>query len=128
MHRPPFPTSPELRGPPHRLSHDHAQVSRLRHRLQTVMQKYVGIVRTDARLAKAAAAVAALRAEAEAIFDESALADDVLELRNMIEVATLIIACAQRRKESRGLHFNTDYPETRESERHDTVLARSEGH
>ena len=104
--------------------HDQAQVARLRHRLQTVMQKYVGIVRTDARLAKAAAAVAALRAEAQAIFDESVLADDVLELRNMIEVASLIIECARRRKESRGLHYNTDYPEPRESERHDTILKR----
>ena len=102
--------------------HDHAQVARLRHRLQTVMQKYVGIVRTDSRLPKAAAAVAALRAEAQASSTRPSLADDVLELRNMIEVAALIIACAQRRKESRGLHYNTDYPETRESERHDTVL------
>ena len=107
--------------------HDHAQVAHLRHRLQTVMQKYVGIVRTDARLQKAAAAVAALRAEAQSSFDECALADDVLELRNMIEVATLIIECAQRRHESRGLHYNTDYPEPRESERHDTIL-KAEDH
>ncbi len=101
---------------------DHARVAGLRHRLKTVMQKYVGIVRSDSRLAKAAAAVAALRAEAQPLFDGAVLADDVLELRNMIEVAGLIVDCAQRRKESRGLHYTTDYPQTLESERHDTVL------
>ena len=106
--------------------HDHEQVARLRHRLQTVMQKYVGIVRTDSRLQKAAAAVAALNSEAQAIFDDCVLSDDVLELRNMIEVATLIIVCAQRRRESRGLHYNTDYPEARESERHDTILKNAD--
>ena len=105
-------------------AHDHEQVAHLRHRLQTVMQKYVGIVRTDARLQKAAAAVAALRAEAQNIFNECVLADDVLELRNMIEVATLIIACARRRRESRGLNYNTDFPEAHENERHDTILRR----
>ncbi len=101
---------------------DHAQVEGLRKRLQRTMQKYVGIVRSDSRLAKAAAAVAALRTEAQPIFDDSVLADDVLELRNMIEVAQLITRCAQARKESRGLHYTTDYPLTLESERHDTVL------
>ena len=68
----------------------------------------------------------ALRAEAQPLFDGRVLADDVLELRNMIEVAGLIIACAQRRKESRGLHYTTDYPQTLESERHDTVLKKQD--
>jgi len=104
---------------------DHALVAALCHRLRAVMQKYVGIVRSDSRLAKAAAAVSALRAEAQPLFDGAVLADDVLELRNMIEVATLIIRCAQGRKESRGLHYTTDYPQTLESERHDTTLRRS---
>ncbi len=103
---------------------DHEQVAALRSRLQTVMQKYVGIVRSDSRLAKASAAVSALRDEAQPLFDNGVLADDVLELRNMIEVAQLIIACAKKRKESRGLHYTTDYPQTVESERHDTTLTR----
>ena len=118
---PPFPGAARRVG-----ALDHAQVAGLRHRLQTVMQKYVGIVRSDSRLAKAAAALAALRAEAQPLFDDFVLADDVLELRNMIEVAALITECARRRKESRGLHYTTDYPQTLESERHDTVLKKQE--
>ena len=104
---------------------NHALVAALRNRLQAVMQKYVGIVRSDSRLQKARTAVDALRAEAKPLFDGCILADDVLELRNMIEVAGLIIACAQKRKESRGLHYTTDYPQALESERHDTTLTRA---
>jgi len=103
---------------------DHALVAALRNRLQAVMQKYVGIVRSDARLLKARTAVDALRAEAQPLFDSCILADDVLELRNMIEVSGLIIACARKRKESRGLHYTTDYLQAVESERHDTVLTQ----
>ncbi len=101
---------------------DHALVAALRHRLQGVMQKYVGIVRSDSRLQKAAAALHALSSEAKPLFNNYVLSDDVLELRNMITVAELIIRCAQKRKESRGLHYTTDYLQTLESERHDTVL------
>jgi L-aspartate oxidase len=104
---------------------DHALVGTLRHRLQRVMQKYVGIVRSDSRLQKAAAAVKALRDEAQPLFDDFVLADDVLELRNMVEVAGLIITCAQKRHESRGLHYTTDYLLTLESERHDTVVRKA---
>ena len=116
---PPFPGNARRVG-----ALDHALVAALRHRLQTVMQKYVGIVRSDSRLQKAAAAVQSLQAEAQPLFDDHVLSDDVLELRNMIEVAGLIIQCAQKRKESRGLHYTTDYPQTVESERHDTVLRK----
>ena len=104
---------------------NHALVAALRNRLQAVMQKYVGIVRSDSRLQKARTAVDALRAEAQPLFDGCILADDVLELRNMIEVSGLIIACARKRKESRGLHYTTDYLQTLESERHDTTLTRA---
>ena len=116
-------SAPPLPGAARRVGAlDHAQVEALRNRLQRTMQKYVGIVRSDSRLAKAAAAVDALDAEAHLLFNGSILADDILELRNLICVAQLIIRCAQTRKESRGLHYTTDYPLTLESERHDTVL------
>ncbi len=103
---------------------DSVQVAALRSRLQIVMQKYVGIVRSDARLAKASAAIEALRGEAQALFNDSALSDANLELRNMIDVAALIVRCAQMRRESRGLHYTTDYPLAAEAERHDTTLKR----
>jgi len=97
-------------------------VDGLRHRLQTVMQKYVGIVRSDTRLQKAADAITALRAEAMPVWRDSQWTDSLLEVRNMIEVADLIIRCAQARHESRGLHYNTDYPAPRDDARHDTVI------
>lgn len=101
---------------------NHRQLATLRRRLQNVMQKYVGIVRSDARLQKAADAVRVIRQDAQPVFRDCAPSDEGLELRNLLEVATLIIACAQQRHESRGLHYTTDYPQSIESERHDTVL------
>jgi L-aspartate oxidase len=101
---------------------NHAQIAALRHRLQTVMQKYVGIVRSDTRLQKAADAVRIIRQEARPLFDDCLPSDEGLELRNLIDVSSLIIDCAQRRHESRGLHYTTDYPKPVESERHDTLI------
>jgi len=113
----PFPDLARRVGPV-----NHAQISALRHRLQTVMQKYVGIVRSDSRLQKAAQALKVIREEAQPLFDDCLPSEEGLELRNLIEVATLITECAQRRCESRGLHYTTDHPQPVESERHDTVL------
>jgi L-aspartate oxidase len=116
------PLAPPELGGGGRLGENSEQVAHLRHRLQGVMQKYVGIVRTDARLQKAADAIAALRVEAEALFETETSTDNALELRNLLDVGALIIRCAQARKESRGLHFNTDYPQALESEQHDTLI------
>jgi L-aspartate oxidase len=101
-----------------------ALIEDLRERLQTVMQRYVGIVRSNERLQKAEDAIAALRDEAERTALKPATTNETLELRNLLEVADLIVRSAKIRKESRGLHFTTDYPEPVESERHDTVLRR----
>ncbi len=94
----------------------------LRNRLQIVMQKYVGIVRSNQRLQKAKDAVEALRSEAAGLFSDGRITGERLEMRNLLDVAQLIITSAKLRKESRGLHYTTDYPETVDSERHDTVL------
>jgi len=116
----PFPKRPTAQS-----ITDRDQITALRHRVQGVMQKYVGIVRTDARLQKASDAIEAIRAEARPLIDSAGLTQDLLELRNMIEVGSLIVRCARARKESRGLHYNTDYPGARDDQKHDTVLVKT---
>ena len=78
--------------------------------LQQVMSDYVGIVRTNVRLGRAVKRIDLLWEETEALYQDSTLSPQLCELRNMITVGYLIIKCAQFRHESRGLHYNTDYP------------------
>jgi L-aspartate oxidase len=94
----------------------------LRDRLKIVMQKYVGIVRSNQRLQNAQDAIDALVSEAAGLFSDGKISGDRLEMRNLLDVAQLIVRSARGRHESRGLHYTTDYPEALESERHDTVL------
>ena len=96
----------------------------LKERVQTAMTKFVGIVRTDERLAQASAALAVIADEVEMLYATCRPTEDLLELRNLCLTAQLIVRSAQERKESRGLHYNTDYPEPRDAERHDTVLVK----
>ena len=78
--------------------------------LQLVMSDYVGIVRNDIRLKRALRRLDLLWEETEQLYESSSLSPQLLELRNMITVGYLIVKGAAFRKESRGLHFNTDYP------------------
>jgi L-aspartate oxidase len=78
--------------------------------LQQVMSDYVGIVRTNIRLRRALKRIDLLWEETEALYQTTILSPQLCELRNMITVGYLIIKGADFRKESRGLHFNTDYP------------------
>lgn len=78
--------------------------------LQQVMSDYVGIVRNDIRLQRAMRRLDLLWEETEQLYQGSTLSPQLLELRNMITVGYLIVKSATFRKESRGLHFNTDYP------------------
>ncbi len=75
-----------------------------------VMWDYVGIVRSDARLAIAAERLAALAATVENVYRASVVTQDLLELRNIIHVGRLVVQSAQSRKESRGLHYTESYP------------------
>ena len=79
--------------------------------LQQVMTDYVGIVRNNIRLQRALRRIDLLWEETEQLYQNTSLSPQLLELRNLISVGYLIIKGAAFRKESRGLHFNTDYPE-----------------
>jgi L-aspartate oxidase len=78
--------------------------------LQLIMSDYVGIVRNNVRLERAMRRLDLLWEETEQLYESSTLSPQLLELRNMITVGYLIVKGASFRKESRGLHFNTDYP------------------
>ncbi len=89
--------------------------------LRRFMWDYVGIVRTDRRLERAAHRVALLKQEIADYYGNFRVTPDLLELRNLVEVADLIVRSAQGRKESRGLHYTTDYPGLADPPR-DTIL------
>ncbi|MCS7085189.1 MAG: L-aspartate oxidase [Bacteroidia bacterium] len=78
--------------------------------LQNIMSNYVGIVRTNLRLERAYRRIELIYRETEAFYRRHKLSPELCELRNLIVVAYLIVKCAGIRKESRGLHYNTDYP------------------
>ena len=79
--------------------------------LQLLMSDYVGIVRTNTRLQRAMKRLDLLHEEIEALYETTAVSPQLCEVRNLITVGYLIVKGAQFRRESRGLHFNTDYPD-----------------
>ncbi|MCZ2355894.1 MAG: L-aspartate oxidase [Bacteroidia bacterium] len=79
--------------------------------VQQIMSNYVGIVRSNLRLERAERRINYLYAETEAFYQRTRLSPELCELRNILACAYLIIKCAKIRKESRGLHFSTSYPE-----------------
>jgi len=89
--------------------------------LRRTMWNYVGIVRTTKRLERAQHRIALLQDEIEEFYSNFRVSNDLIELRNLVLTAELIVRCALARHESRGLHFSRDFPETLPEAR-DTVL------
>ncbi|MFH1659818.1 MAG: L-aspartate oxidase [Rhodocyclaceae bacterium] len=91
--------------------------------LRRFMWDYVGIVRTTKRLKRAKHRIGLLRREIEEFYANFRVSHDLIELRNLVATADLIVRCAMQRKESRGLHFSRDFPEMAAKAKN-TVLKR----
>jgi L-aspartate oxidase len=92
--------------------------------LRRLMWNYVGIVRSNSRLRRAARRIAMLQEEIVEYYWKHVVTRDLLELRNIACVAQLVVECAASRRESRGLHFTIDYPDVDPKLARDTVVKR----
>ena len=99
------------------ISHNWDEIRRL-------MWDYVSIVRTDNRLQRASRRLRNLRKEVREFYWGHTVTSDILELRNLVATGMLIVDCATRRKESRGIHYTLDYPEKSDLFLSDTELRR----
>lgn len=88
------------------------------------MWDYVGIVRTTKRLQRAQHRIRLLEREIDEFYSNFRVSHDLIELRNLVLTADLIVQCALKRHESRGLHFSRDYPELLDVARNSRITKR----
>jgi len=92
--------------------------------IRRFMWNYVGIVRTHRRMKRARRRIALVQEEIDAYYWDFKVTNDLIELRNLATVADLVVTCALRRRESRGLHYTLDFPEADDRQLEDTVIQR----
>jgi L-aspartate oxidase len=102
-------------------------ISHIWDEIRRLMWDYMGIVRTNKRLQRAATRLKNLETEIQEFYWNFKVSTDLLELRNLVTVATLMVQSALSRKESRGLHYTLDYPKHDAVFLCDTVLEKKEG-
>ncbi len=92
--------------------------------IRRFMWNYVGIVRTQRRMKRARHRIELVREEIDSYYWDFKVSKELIELRNLADVADMVVECALRRRESRGLHTNLDHPATDDRFVHDTVITR----
>ena len=120
----PFPDLPDWEIGSAQPSEEQVVVAHSWDEIRRLMWNYVGIVRSESRLRRAARRIGVLEEEIREYYWQYTVTRDLLELRNIQTVAELIIASAASRRESRGLHYTIDYPRSRPQFARDTVLKR----
>jgi L-aspartate oxidase len=107
----PFPTVPEWDSGTATNSDEMVIVSQNWDEIRRCMSNFVGIVRSNKRLERALRRIRLIQEEIEDYYWDFIITSDLIELRNIATVAELIVSCARQRQESRGLHYNIDYPD-----------------
>jgi len=112
----------DLSGEGHAHDDELIVISHLWDEVRRLMWNYVGIVRSNKRLTRAKHRLQNILLEFEDYYSGYNMNTDILELRNIAMLADLTVDCALKRKESRGIHYNLDYPETKSELCKDTIL------